>query len=70
MRKTFAKTFGGLTRNYLKRQLFFGFAIAALFMTLGQLKPDGPGIWMSSMLAVNATLYLTPALYMKASSIS
>lgn len=57
MKEILAKSFGGLSRQYLTRQLFFGFAMAALFIALGQLAPNGPGGWLFFMFVMNAMLY-------------
>jgi hypothetical protein len=57
MKEIFAKTFGGLTKQYLARQLFFGVAMAALFITTMQNRPGGVGGGGMLMFVVNAALY-------------
>jgi hypothetical protein len=57
MRDIFGKTFGGLTKQYLARQLFFGVAMAVLFITIVQRQPNGAGLGMMLMFVVNAALY-------------
>lgn len=57
MNEILAKTFGGLTKQYLARQLFFGVAMAAVFITMTQRGPDSPGIGFAMMMVVNAALY-------------
>jgi len=57
MKEIFAKTFGGLTNQYLARQFFFGVAIAALFIMIIQGRPGGVGVGGMLMLVVNAALY-------------
>jgi hypothetical protein len=57
MNEIFAKTFGGLTKRYLARQLFFGVAMAALFITMMQRQPNGVGVGGMLIFVVNAALY-------------
>jgi hypothetical protein len=57
MKDIFAKTFGGLTKQYLARQLFFGVAMAALFITMMKNQPNGIGIGGMFMFVLNAGLY-------------
>lgn len=57
MKDIFAKTFGGLTKQYLARQLFFGVAMAALFITMMQNQPNGIGVGGMCMFVLNAALY-------------
>lgn len=57
MKEIFSKTFGGLTKQYLARQLFFGVAMAALFITMMQNRPNGIGLAGMLMFVVNAALY-------------
>lgn len=57
MKEIFAKTFGGLTKQYLARQLFFGVAMAALFISMMQNQPNGLGVGGMLMFVVNAGLY-------------
>ena len=57
MKEILAKTFGGLTTQYLTRQLFFGIAMAAVFITMTQRGTTGPGPGFIVMMAVCAALY-------------
>jgi len=57
MKDIIAKTLGGLTKQYLARQLFFGVAMAALCITMTQDRPGGTGISNLIWLVVNAALY-------------
>ncbi len=57
MNDILAKTFGGLTKQYLVRQLFFGVAMAALFIAMMQNQSGGPGVGGVLMFVVNAGLY-------------
>jgi hypothetical protein len=57
MKDIFAKTFGGLTKEYLARQMFFGIAMAALFMMLGRSTPHGLSFFAAMWFVVNAVLY-------------
>lgn len=57
MKDIFAKTFGGLTNQYLARQLFFGIAMAAGFIALTQRAPESPGAGFVAMMLICAVLY-------------
>lgn len=57
MKDILAKTFGGLTNQYLMRQLFFGVVMAAALITMTQGRPNGPGAGFAVMMVVCAILY-------------
>lgn len=59
MNDIFAKTFGGLTRAYLFRQLFFGAAMGVLAIAVLNKGSGGTGasIWAYLWVAVNIALY-------------
>lgn len=57
MKDILAKTFGGLTNQYLARQLFFGIAMAVAFIALTQRGPAGPGAGFIVMMLTCAVLY-------------
>jgi hypothetical protein len=44
MHPIFLKTFGGLTKQYYFRQLFFGALLAALFVALSMQSPNAGGV--------------------------
>jgi hypothetical protein len=56
MKEILARTFGGLTKQYLARQLFFGVAMAALFITMMQNRPNSVGVGGMLMFVVNAVI--------------
>ena len=57
MKEILAKTFGGLTKEYLARQLFFGVVMAALFIMVSRGTPNGTGISGVIWFVINAALY-------------
>jgi hypothetical protein len=57
MNEIFAKTFGGLTKQYFARQLFFGVAMATLFIMMMQNRPNGVGFGGMLIFLENAALY-------------
>jgi hypothetical protein len=64
MSSIFSKTFGGLTKQYYFRNLFFGSFFLVMFFTLFSQAPERPGqessvvkYLMFVMLAVNTLLY-------------
>lgn len=57
MKEIFAKSFGGLTKQYLARQLFFGVAMAALFIMMIGNRPNGIGAGGTFIFVMNAVLY-------------
>lgn len=59
MNDIFAKTFGGLTKPYLFRQLFFAAVMAVFFIAILEKGSGGAGvsIWGFLWAAVNVALY-------------
>jgi hypothetical protein len=57
MNKIFAKTFGGLTRQYLFRQYFFGIVLGLLGLMVLNRHPDGSHARAMLGIFLNTALY-------------
>lgn len=57
MHPVLQKSFGGLSRQYYVRQLFFGLLFAGLILSMASRGPQGLPMGLAAVMAVNAFLY-------------